>query len=83
MPRHLDIRLIVIVFLGVAAFTLVILLRSFGLNNVPDENVVYVDTAVGGIEDDDAPSEEINALATDEAGNNDNSALELIDEAEL
>jgi hypothetical protein len=83
MPRHFDIRLIVIVFLGVAAFSLVILLRSFGLNNVPDENVVYVDTAVGGIEDDDAPGEDVNALGTDEAGNNDNSALELIDEADL
>jgi hypothetical protein len=83
MPRHLDIRLIVIVFLGVAAFTLVIMLRNFGLNNEPDENVVYVETAVGGIEDDDAPGEEMNALETDEAGNADNSALELIDEGDL
>ena len=52
MFRHLDIKLIVIASLGAAAFGLVFLLQNFGLNNVPDENVVYVDTAVGGIEDD-------------------------------
>ena len=52
MFRHLDIKLIVIAFLGVAAFGLVVLLQNFGLNNVPDENIVYINPAVGGIEDD-------------------------------
>lgn len=55
MLRHFDIRLVVLLLLGGAAFGLVILLRNFGLNNVPDENVVYVNTAVGDTEGDDAP----------------------------
>ncbi len=50
MLRHLDIKLVVIASLGVAAFGLVFLLRNFSLNNIPDENVVYIDPAVGGIE---------------------------------
>ncbi len=56
MLRHLDIKLVVIASLGVAAFCLVILLRAFGLNNLPDENVVYIDLAVGGIEDGGRPN---------------------------
>lgn len=59
MLRHLDIKLVVIASLGVAAFCLVILLQNFGLNNVPDENVVYINVAVGGIEADDAADSEI------------------------
>ena len=51
MFRHLDIKLVVIASLGAAAFGLVVLLQNFGLNNVPDENIVYVNPAVGGIED--------------------------------
>ena len=45
--RHWDIKLIVIASLGVAAFCLVVLLQNFGLNNIPDENVVYINPAVG------------------------------------
>jgi len=71
MPRHLDIKLIVITFLGLAAFCFIILLQNFGLNNVPDENVVYIDATVGGIEDDALP-------ATEEgAANREASALEF------
>jgi len=57
--RHLDIKLVVIASLGVAAFCLVILLQNFGLNNLPDENVVYINPAVGGIEADDLANSEI------------------------
>jgi hypothetical protein len=71
MPRHLDIKLIVIMVLGIAAFGLVILLQNFGLNNIPDENVVYIDATVGGIDEPDLPEAEESA-ANDEA-----SALEL------
>ena len=52
MPRHWDIRLIVVALLGAAALALVILLQNFSLNNVLDENVVYIDTTVGGTEDE-------------------------------
>lgn len=61
MLRHLDIKLVVIASLGVAAFCLVILLQNFGLSNVPDENVVYINVAVGGIEADGLEDSEIDA----------------------
>jgi malic enzyme len=50
--RHLDIKLVVTLGLGAAAFGIVFLLQHFALNNVPEENVVYIDATVGGIEDD-------------------------------
>lgn len=59
MFRHLDIKLVVIAFLGLAAFGLVVLLQNFSLNNVPDENIVYINPTVGGIEDDVRPDEDI------------------------
>jgi hypothetical protein len=61
MLRHLDIKLVVIASLGLAAYCLVILLQNFGLNNVPDENVVYINPAVGGIEADDLETGEVDA----------------------
>lgn len=84
MPRHWDIRLIVITLLGAAAFSLVILLQRFGLNNLPDENVVYIDTTVGGIEDDDVPDEDNNELEPEEDfENRSQSALDPIEETDL
>ncbi len=84
MPRHWDIRLIVITLLGAAAFSLVILLQRFGLNNLPDENVVYIDTTVGGIEDDDVPDEDNNELGPEEdSENRSQSALDPIEETDL
>jgi len=53
MFRHWDIKLIVIAMLGAASYGLVFLLQNFSLNNVPDENVVYIDSSVGGVEADD------------------------------
>jgi hypothetical protein len=55
--RHLDIKIVVTFGLLAAALGLFLLMESFALNNVPEENVVYIDTLVGGTEDDPSPIE--------------------------
>ncbi len=81
MLRDMDIKLVVIASLGVVAFCLVILLQNFGLNNLPDENVVYIDPAVGGIEADDLASREIGAPEiVEEAEVLEEAGLDLSDE---
>ena len=50
--RHWDIKIVVLLGLGVAALGLVVLLESFALNNIPDENVVYIDPTVGSVDSD-------------------------------
>ena len=55
--RDLDIKIAVLVGLGAAAIGLIVLLENFALNNVPEENVVYIDAAVGSIENDDPAAE--------------------------
>ena len=79
MLRHLDIKLIVIASLVAAAFGLVVLLQNFGLNNVPDENIVYINPAVGGIEDDVRTNRAIDSaeIAKDSAGELEDSATDL------
>ena len=79
MFRHFDIKLVVIASLGAAAFGLVVLLQNFGLNNIPDENIVYINPAVGGIEDEVSTDGETGSpeIAEDNAGEPEGSATEL------
>ena len=83
MPRHWDIRLIVVTLLGAVALALVILLQNFGLNNVLDENVVYIDTTVGGTEDDVRDEDDNELGPQEDPENRDQSTLDPIDEPDL
>ncbi len=83
MPRHWDIRLIVVALLGAAALALVILLQNFSLNNVLDENVVYIDTAVGGTEDEVRDEDDNELGPQEDPENRDQSTLDPIDEPDL
>ncbi len=83
MPRHWDIRLIVVALLGAAALALVILLQNFSLNNVLDENVVYIDTTVGGTEDEVRDEDDNELGPQEDPENRDQSTLDPIDEPDL
>jgi hypothetical protein len=83
MPRHWDIRLIVVALLGAAALALVILLQNFSLINVLDENVVYIDTTVGETEDEVRDEDDNELGPQEDPENRDQSTLDPIDEPDL
>ena len=59
--RDLDIKILVLLGLGAAAVGLFVLLENFALNNIPEENVVYIDAAFGSIDDDATADGEVEA----------------------